>query len=295
MIIKSYNRLDKNTISDIRLLEEKCMKKNGIDRVYLDDSLHFDHQIRHTFIACEKGEPVSFLHLFIPTPNEAELSAITLPEQRGMGYFSALLACALQELEHYHIPDLLFVTRPSAADPELMRHLGACYDFSEYVMMLEKSEWQGPDAYQEIRLVRAEWKNLDALVRISVAAFGDSGEDARSMAEKSLLSGSREGFAAEYNEKLIGMAYVNYEEEAPCIFGFAIDPEFQGRRLGTHFLNRIIEHVFSKGVSAIKLEVDSKNDHALHVYQRLGFSVVSGYDYYRSRVKPWYDGGQQKR
>ncbi|TGA96082.1 GNAT family N-acetyltransferase [Sporolactobacillus shoreae] len=286
MIIKGLNRLDEETVRKIRNMEKAVMEIDGVrENVYLDDSLHFDHRIKHTFIAYEKDQPISFIHLFIPTQKEAELSAMTLPEHRGQGYFSALLLCVREELLRYKIPDLLFVADTRDSIAPLMNDLGAQYDFSEYAMTLEKSDWQDESPDNGIKLVKTKYKDIDTLADISVAVFGESKKDARGRVEKSLLASTRESFAADFKGKLIGMGYVDYESNDPGIFGFGILPEFQKKGYGRRFLSLLINHLLADGAVRVKLEVDSKNDHALHLYQQIGFTPTSGYDYYRKSVQ----------
>ncbi|MFX3617124.1 MAG: GNAT family N-acetyltransferase [Sporolactobacillus sp.] len=287
MIIKRYNRLEDSMIEQIRSLESRCMSVDGTkEPLYLDDSLHFNPEINHTFLAFEKGQPISILHLFMPTAEEAELSAMTLPEYRGQGYFSALLICAEEELIRYHLPDLLFVVNTSSQTryQDMLSYLGAQYDFSEYVMTLEKDSWSEQAEKEEMEVVRAETVDLEALVAISVATFGDNPEDARSLVEKSQKATARESYAAVWDHQVIGMGSINFEESVPCIFGFAIQPTFQGQGYGRRFLALLIQDLFAKGYSQIKLEVDSKNSRALHLYQKTGFIETSGYAYYRKKI-----------
>jgi ribosomal protein S18 acetylase RimI-like enzyme len=134
--------------------------------------------------------------------------------------------------------------------------------------------------------VKAMMKHVDQFAEISTAVFGDTAENARSMTEKALLSGSREGFAAEYNGQTIGMVFADYEQHDPLIFGLGLLPEFQGEGFGKQFLSLLIDHLFSRGARKVKLEVDSNNKRAIHLYQQLGFAVLSGFDYYRAAVLP---------
>lgn len=290
MIIKDFKRLDEGTLSQIRSLEQAVMKQDGErNEVYLDTSLHFNNSIKHTFIAYEKDQPISVLHLFLPTSREAELCAMTLPDYRGRGYFSALLLCAGKELSKYGIPDILFVADRRDSNKSLMDHLDANYDFSEYAMALEKNSWHDQSQDNGIRLIKTKFGDLDTLTDISRAVFGESEADARSRIEKSLLARTREGFAANLSGKLVGMCYVDYEERDPGVFSFGVLPEFQGKGYGRRFLSLIIGHLFNRGAVRVKLEVDSKNDRALNLYRSIGFAVSSGYDYYRMAVKHIYN------
>jgi Acetyltransferases len=289
MIIRQYNRLDDAKTGQLRKLEAVCREHDGSqdDPIYLETTLHYDKNICHTFIAYEAEQPVSFIHLFLPTAREAELTAMTLPERRGQGYFSALLFSVEAELNKYTIPDLLFVTDQVLTDQnkEMLEHLGAFYDFSEYVMMIGRRSWLDQTSDNGLTAVKAEYRDLEALTRTSVAIFDDRPEDARSLEEKTLLSRQRESFKALYNGKIIGMGHINYDEKEPGIFGLGIRPEYQQKGFGRRFLSLLLNQLFKRGASQVKLEVGSKNIHALNLYRNIGFETVSGYDYYRKSLK----------
>ncbi|CAM3179778.1 GNAT family N-acetyltransferase [Sporolactobacillus spathodeae] len=288
MIIKKYQKLNADTIVQIRRLEAACWAHDGEkDPVYLDDSIHFNQEINHTFLIFEAGELIGFLHLFLPTALEAELSGMILPEFRGQGYFSALFACARQELIRYNIPDILFVidTLTEEQNQSLMKHFGAVYDFSEYVMGLDQASWINSTSENGVKLSAADPNDISELTAISVAAFGDNPADARSIIEKSMQNDShRKNYTARLNCRLIGMSSISYEETDPYVFGFALLPEFQGKGYGRRFLSLLIDKLFSEGFKQLKLEVDSKNSHALHLYQKTGFNQLNGYAYYRLPV-----------
>lgn len=287
MIIKRFNSLDQMVVEQIRSFEAQCASVDGAkEPLYLDDALHYNPEVKHTFIAYEKNQPVSVLHLFLPTAEEAELSAMTLPNFRGQGYFSALLICAEEELNRFQTPELLFVvdTSVQAHYQDMLQYLGAHYDFSEYGMILEKEAWKNQTEDNGIKIVRADSVDQEILVSIRITTFGEKPVDARSRVEKSLKAPTRKNYAAKLGERIIGMSSIDYEESVPSIFGLAVQPEFQSKGYGRRFLALLIQHFFAKGYSQIKLEVDSKNTHALNLYQTFGFSQTGSYAYYRKKL-----------
>lgn len=285
MIIKSLNHLDSKTKTEIRKLETICSQLDGCTYLTdLDESLNVDKQMNHTFLCYEDEHLIAFLHLFIPTKSEAELSALTLSNYRRKGYFTALLLRAREELINYQIPDLLFVSQPFYIGTEIAKHFGAIHDFSEYVMALKRDQFSVQEIQSQLTLIDQKIDHLERLIDVSTSAFGDSREDSKSLIEMALISANRKGYATILNNKIVGICFARFEESEAFLFGLGMHAEFQGKGLGSTFLSLVLNKIFTGGVNKVKLEVESRNASALHVYQKLGFKAEETIDYYRVHV-----------
>ncbi len=65
------------------------------------------------------------------------------------------------------------------------------------------------------------------------------------------------------------------------IYGFVIDAERRGQRLGTRMLEAVLDLLRSRGVAEVGLEVDPENTPAVRLYTAFGFSRVTTYRYLR--------------
>ncbi|WP_254537078.1 GNAT family N-acetyltransferase [Halomarina litorea] len=63
----------------------------------------------------------------------------------------------------------------------------------------------------------------------------------------------------------------NFGRDIGHVKDLAVDPEFQGRGVGTLLLNHALATVEAQGAHATKLEVREDNDPALALYRRHGF------------------------
>lgn len=286
MIIKSVSRLETEMKKQIHELEQICSKADGVKYLTdLDDSLNAHKKMNHTFLCYENQKLIAFLHLFAPMSSEAELSALTHPDYRIKGYFTALLLRATEELNTFQVHDLLFISQASFPDKNIAEHLGATYEFSEHLMSLNQSTYNIQPTDQKIVMKQQKMEYMEQLIDISVNSFNDSREDARSLIEMALLSANRRGLMAMLDDKIIGICYVRFDETEAFIFGFGVQAEFQGRGLGGAFLKLILNELFSGAVSVVKLEVESRNASALHIYKKMGFTADETIDYYRVHVK----------
>ena len=59
------------------------------------------------------------------------------------------------------------------------------------------------------------------------------------------------------------------------LYGFRIRPEYRGVSLGTQMLSVVEQDLFSRGFSAITLNVARENTDAIRLYRRRGFRIVA--------------------
>ena len=78
----------------------------------------------------------------------------------------------------------------------------------------------------------------------------------------------------------IGYIRVKRENQEAWISGFSILPEQRGKGIGSRVLRRVVKENAERGYS-VHLEVETKNEHALKLYESTGFYVVHAQDYYR--------------
>lgn len=79
---------------------------------------------------------------------------------------------------------------------------------------------------------------------------------------------------------MIGTITVSKEDQSTTLSGFAVHPSYQGKGYGKDILTSMIHTLITKGVSTIKLDVETKNNHALKLYTQCGFEMKTKYDYY---------------
>ena len=285
MIIKSYISLSEQAINEVLNLEDVCKKHDNLKgSVFLDTSLNFNHQIKSIFLLYENGELISMLSMFIPTQQEAEISAFTSPKYRQEGYFKALLTKAVAELGKYEIPTILFVCESQAnSGKKVIAKFKTKYDHTEYFMRSNKKSHEAKEGYR-LRLLKPDRKDLDKLIETSMRTFDDSYEDSRILIENCFGLENREQYIAVLNDLFIGLGAVNLEGDEGSIFGFGIVPEYRGQGYGKELLHLIVDSLWQRGKTEITLEVNSENAHALELYKKSGFQIAVAFEYYRIKV-----------
>ncbi len=64
------------------------------------------------------------------------------------------------------------------------------------------------------------------------------------------------------------------DSEKVYLFDFAIADELQGNRLGYHFLKIIIGNIKEQGFKRMSLTVDTENEPAIGLYEKIGFKIT---------------------
>lgn len=283
-MIKELNRLDENIVKEINELVTECNSYDGIEAIIeLDKTINFNHEMNTIFMLYEDNKLISVLSLFVPGRNEAEVTAMTLPGYRLKGHFSELLKRAEAEMRKYGVPDLLFVCNGDSVNgKEVITKLKAQYDFTEYFLKYNHTldEIINQNKYR-LRLREARIDDMESIIKISMGAFNDSYEGAKSMAEGSLNADNRLLFLGEVEGKFVAKGVICFEDGNASIHGLGVLPQCQGKGYGKEMLYSIIRKINEQKVEAIYIEVESENDNAFQLYKNSGFEVESSWAYYR--------------
>jgi ribosomal protein S18 acetylase RimI-like enzyme len=283
-LIKELNRLNENITREISELVAECNSYDGIEgMIELDTSLNFNQEMNTIFMQYDNNKLVSVLSLFVPRSSEAEVTAMTLPEYRLKGHFSELIKRAEAEIKKYGVPDLLFVCNGDSIDgKKAIAKLNGKYAFTEYFLKYNHSLDQSIKEYKyRLALHKAGYEDLESIVKISMGAFNDSCEGAKSLAEGSLRAENRQLFLGEIEGKFVGKGVICFEDGNAFITGLGVLPEYQGKGYGKELLYLIINKIIENKVEGICIEVESENENAFQLYKNTGFEVESAWEYYR--------------
>jgi ribosomal protein S18 acetylase RimI-like enzyme len=84
----------------------------------------------------------------------------------------------------------------------------------------------------------------------------------------------------ELNGTVVGTLRLRRDGEDASIYGFVVDPSWQGRGIGRAALTQACAQLLADGARRVRLEVDVANDRALGLYTSIGFTPVTTEDYF---------------
>lgn len=235
----------------------------------------------HDFLLYDDNQLVGALSMYdFERPTKLELIGFVHPNYRKQYIGTTLLQTAMKEIRLREADEaLLIMNGESASGKAFAIHMKLPYLYSEYSMEFKANEAQ-KRTKNAIQLTLASSKSLLDLIEISSKAFGDSVENTATWLQKMMDSSSHQVYSALIDEKVIGTITVSKEDQSTTLSGFAVHPSYQGKGYGKDILTSMIHTLITKGVSTIKLDVETKNNHALKLYTQCGFEMKTKYDYY---------------
>ena len=206
-----------------------------------------------------------------------ELAGMVSPDARRRGIGAALLDAALPLCrERSDRRPLLIVPRPSEAGRRLALRRGGVLDHSEHALVLSGDPTTGSQG-PEISLRPAAPADLAVVARLLADGFGEPVD--AGLAER--LDSPRERTEiVELDGSPVGTLRLTRDGNDARIYGFVIDPSWQGQGLGRAALRHACAQLRAEGANRIGLEVDVDNDRALGLYTSVGFTPTITEDYF---------------
>ena len=220
-----------------------------------------------------------------------EAAGMVHPAHRRRGIGRALLAAVREECGRRGLRELILVCDEAAGSGKaFVEAVGAQYRYSEYRMLLDPSSVDRSRPGQNALSFReASAEEVEAIVRIMAAAFGDPEEMVRRFVERSCLEANQRFYIAtvdmgEEGAKPVGTLRVSRHDPEVYITAFGILPAYQGRGFGRQMLGDAVDMLLGEKCEDIRIEVETENRNALGLYRSCGFRETTTYGYYHIDV-----------
>lgn len=239
----------------LALQNEVYSGENLKNTVWLQTESHFDRTVPCFYLGRENDALTAFLSLFLPTQEEAEVTAFTKQSARNCGQFTALLHAAAKEMQVHGVPDFLFDLEPQSETGKayLKKHFpNAVHSHTEYRMTREPAVFPLPE-------------------NITV--------------KEMLLAENRTAYVLYVNGEPIGVFDLAGEktDETLSLCGVAVKASERGRGYGKVLMRAALTEAKNAG-KGIELDVDSENPPALNLYRSFGFAPTFEVEYWRVSV-----------
>lgn len=263
-------------LQDIETLQKECEAHDGIQLKLNWEMLRTRDLKERDFLYYEENELVAFLGIYA-FGSTAEVCGMVKPSERLKGHFNRLFLMAMEKAKQQKFKKILLNAPAGSQEAKsfLNKH-EAVPAFSEHQM-----EWQERplNEVEGVTLREAKHEDLDMRIRLDVEAFGVLEEDATAMESRIDSDEDTDMLMIEVNNQTIGKIRIKREDGQAWIYGFSILPDFQGKGTGRKVLQKVVKEQSMQGHS-VYLEVETKNAHALNLYESVGFKVVHAQDYY---------------
>ena len=271
--------LNNAELEAIHTLQLLCEETDAIQLKLNWDSLR-NREEKLDFFHYEDDVLVGFLGLY-PYASTVEVCGMVSPTHRRKKVFSRLFEEAMELIKEKNYEKILLNTPAgSIAGKGFLSKIGAVYAFSESQMKWQPKELSVDSNFQ---LRPTTNDDYEIRVRLFVEGFGLPEEDVRELEKDVKNIENVDQFMIVTEDGPIGYLRVKRENQEAWISGFSILPEHRGKGIGRSVLRLVVKENAEKGYS-VHLEVETKNEHALKLYESTGFYVVHAQDYYSYKV-----------
>jgi ribosomal protein S18 acetylase RimI-like enzyme len=285
-MIEVPHGLSKTVLDAIAALEHRTVTHDG-GRLKLEwgtlTNRSADEQ--NDLLWWDGSQLLGFLGLYCFDGRNAELVGMVDPAARRTGIATALLEAAMVLCrERAYASVLLVVPRHSEAGRVLALQRRAVLDHSEHALVLTEAPTpaSGKPSQLDIETRTATVDDAAEVSRLLIAGFGDAPDEAE--IARSIAKEWAQTLLIVLDREVVGTMRVTRDGDAGGVYGFAVDPKWQGRGIGREVLRRVCVELLSEGFKQVGLEVATQNEHALGLYTSLGFKMVTTEDYFSLAV-----------
>ena len=264
-MLTTQTGFDDAVLKAIRALEQEVVAHDG-GRLKLELEYVQDHPI-DLVLAHEGDRLVAYAGRYVfgggSTP---EIAGMVAPGARRKGIGSQLLAALGGS-------GLLVVPTTTPAGRAFAISKGATLDHSEHFLVLGATP-SGQPVHDGVSIRMAAREDLQTVRDLLRSAFDwEPPTDVLDRPDEATRLIELDGVA-------VGTLRVNRHGSGAGIYGFAVDPRYQGRGIGRDVLARTCRELRDQGVQRVTLEVETRNENALRLYTSTGFVREAGEDYW---------------
>jgi ribosomal protein S18 acetylase RimI-like enzyme len=273
--------LNNKKLNDIRTLQSICEKHDRIKLKLNWDMLKQRSILEDDYFHYKDETLIGYLALY-GFGDQYELCGMVHPESRGKGVFSQLLSKAQNSLKERNARSLLInVPGSSVSGKSFASSINAVYDFTEYEM---KWEPLGQLPLSEGLMIREmQEDDIPYCIKLDIECFGQSHSDAEAMVRQISKESGQRRLMIEAGGNTVGKIRVQRTQDQSFIYGFAVDPLYQGKGIGQKALSHIVREE-SLWTHNIFLDVAAANTNALKLYEKSGFKSIYSQDYYQFNI-----------
>ncbi|KPB03965.1 GNAT family N-acetyltransferase [Bacillus sp. CHD6a] len=291
MEITKTNCLSKEEYQEVVSLLKICERHDSFD---IGACLHLsmiqkgDDQHLDIILTREKKELVGFLGLYsFVDPKKVELTGMIHPSYRNQGKFSRLLELAKQITRARDANEVLLVCPlKSDAAIHLASKMEATYMYTEFTMEYKGIYHKKYNCPVNMSINKAGLAESHVIMKLFSEGFDVAPEDenVKRLIESNLTKLGYELIFVQIDNNPIATITISEEEESMYLSAFTVTPSQRGNGYGRGILEMIIRDLMVRyPQKSIRLHVNVKNEGAIRLYEKTGFRIVDGFDYYLAK------------
>lgn len=280
--------VDLETWEEISELVAAASAKDSISygRIFSVENLKDPHYYGFCILAyhTETDELVGFASAVDPlNTRDYEWSIMVHPDRRSKELGVRIYERLTEEFERR---DFMSQTAMNASNSPhsaaFLKKLGYQYAYSERTMKaLAKAVELDEDLHiKEYR----EDQDRETLEGIIENAFGDSKEEVEALIEFTQHAPNRQFFLAWGDDTALGAMTIVHEHDKIWVTALAVHSMARGQGIASNLLRFAQQYAFNQGLKSIYLDVETDNEQALSIYERVGFQTVNHTKYWKLQM-----------
>lgn len=217
--------------------------------------------------------------VFVPTPEEGEISVCVHPSLRRQGIGTLLVHKVVQALHVVGVKRMLLVCDcASTSGINFVRSLGAAKEFSEFTMQWAKDDVKD-FSLADFSVRRATAADIPAITQICADAYSDDHIHTEAFIETSFYAVDRTAYIGMLSGIPVCSCFIHDRSSFTSLHMVAVKQDFQGKGIGAACLSMVLNLPEIQN-RTVQLEVNSSNKRAFRLYEKLGFVIENEIAYF---------------
>ncbi|MCH9756518.1 MAG: GNAT family N-acetyltransferase [Gammaproteobacteria bacterium] len=280
MITKTH-QLDQPSLIALQTLLDACRTTDGAVIPIYPHLLEVYRPGPPSLLYYAEEQLIGFLAFFHFYPDAAEIALLTHPAHRKQSIAKNLWEIMCQTAYTIHPPlKHLIVSSPKGKNQAWFNQHGFQFEHTEYDMIC--TPYVPKHNHQPTHTIRqANSDDIKALHTIDHACFNPNRVNPIERIEKLLTTPNLKIFIMFHKKKLVGQVHLIFEAQQVRLTDLAVLPHMQRQGFGQDLLSYCLKYTHKQQHHKMTLNVAAKNQHALRLYQNIGFQIYNAVDYYK--------------
>lgn len=274
----SNHQLTHEQFIDLQALVARCKQHDGNTIPIYSHLLLQRRSLPCNLLYYYQQQLVGFLSVFFFYDDACEIVLMVDPKVRRQHIASRLIAMILPVIQARGVEKIVFST-PGQLNNAWYSAKGFSYQKTEYQM-----QWRGANPVKvhnpSLCFSEAVDDDIAFLVDINEQCFPEENNGMEGRFHHLIHDDNYTLLVIRDKGQPVGKAHLLQDDVQVQLSDIAILPAFQGRGLGQALVAQCIYHVAATSALPVCLDVESNNQHALRLYQKLGFSILNSWDFW---------------
>jgi len=210
-----------------------------------------------------------------------EWSIMVHPERRSKELGVRIYERLLEEFEKRNFnSETAMNPSNSPHSAAFLKKLGYTYAYSERTMKALAKPVE-LDSGLDVRAYNEE-TDREALKAIIENAFGDSSEEVDALIEFTTHAPNRQFFLVHSGTDAVGAMTIVRESDRIWVTALAVHSMARGQGVASNLLRYAQQYAHNEGIKTVYLDVETDNETALSIYERVGFQTVNHTKYWKN-------------